>query len=387
MLRLGAATAIVWCTLLFGPFGALWASIGSAALLAPLNAWAAKRLGWTGDPDRLCRSIRARSACLAQIAATADDHAAPAELRVLAARAKAAGQALATLSSIAESLAQRSNPLWAHGVGALLLADWRTLRRAHAWRRQHATSYGDWERTLADAELASCLATWAAEQGGCWAEVADDATVIDAVDLAHPLLPTDKRIGNSVRIVRGEVLLITGANASGKSTFLRTCALAGILARLGTTVPAQRCRIARMRLATVMRVGDDLGAGRSRFQAEVAALAKVFTRLDDTGAPLLIVLDEILGGTNSRERHLGTEAVIRALAKRPTQVAAALISTHDLALCALANDAATPMRLGHFADRADDATRDLVFDYRLREGPAVSTNALAVMRAAGLPVD
>jgi DNA mismatch repair ATPase MutS len=227
-----------------------------------------------------------------------------------------------------------------------------------------------------------CLATMAAEQGGCWPEWSADGAALAASGLAHPLLARDVRVGNDISLATGTTLLITGANASGKSTFLRACALAVLLARCGTTVPARACRLRRMRLATVMRVQDQGAGGLSRFQAEVAALKRVFDRLDAPGDPVLVALDEILAGTNSHERHLGTEAVLAAVRER---AAAVLVATHDLELCRLAESDPARVVLGHFADGAGPGD-DLEFDHLLRPGTVRSTNALKVMRAAGLPV-
>ena len=124
-------------------------------------------------------------------------------------------------------------------------------------------------------------------------------------------------MGNDIALYQHQVLLVTGANASGKSTFLRTLALTQLFAWLGLSVAAKRCAVQPLQLATVMRVHDDLLAGRSRFQAEVEALKQALDRATDR-APTVLILDEILAGTNSHERHLGTEAILRHVAgKRP----------------------------------------------------------------------
>ena len=164
---------------------------------------------------------------------------------------------------------------------------------------------------------------------------------------------------------------------------MRTLALTQILARLGLPVAAKRCAIRFLRLATVMRVHDDLLAGRSRFQAEVATL-KASLDLATEAAPTMLILDEILAGTNSHERHPGTEAILRHVAGKTDLV---VITTHDLALAELAQAPDTPADrfvLAHFAD--DAGSEDLAFDYTIREGIVTSTNALKVMKTAGLPV-
>ena len=158
-------------------------------------------------------------------------------------------------------------------VGALFGNEWRNLAALHAWTDQHGSDRADYIHTLGEGEALSCLATYAAEQGGCQPTLTTDGPIMDVADLAHPLLDPSKRIGNTVALQDGQVLLLTGANASGKSTFIRSLCLTIVLARLGLPVPAERCQLRALRLATVMRVTDDLRGGRSRFQAEVERLA------------------------------------------------------------------------------------------------------------------
>jgi len=383
--RLAVAGALVWLGWRWGAAGVFWGFIAAAALCTPLNLLAVRLLGALPDPDRLRAVALARARCLERIAVlAAAGGALPEGLAVLAERAGAGARATGELAAIANALAQRSNPLWSMGVGAVLLAEWRNRVRLHRWAARHGAAVVGWTRALAETEALACLATWCAEQGGCWPEVDGSGPLLAVDDLAHPLLPRDRRIGNDLRLDDRQVLVLTGANASGKSTFLRALALAALLARLGCTLPARRAQLRSLRLATVMRVQDDVSAGCSRFQAEVRALKRVFDRAGRPGAPLLMVFDEVLSGTNSLERRLGTQAVIAALAATP---GALLVSTHDLELCRLAEQEPQRVRLAHFADGAgDDPDGDLQFDYRLREGVVHSTNALKVMRAAGLPI-
>ncbi|HYE04652.1 MAG TPA: hypothetical protein VEL07_03945 [Planctomycetota bacterium] len=375
-IRLGALAAIAVAGWAGGPGVAILALIGAALALAPIDLIARRRIGELVDVDRLRAALAAQASGLAHLARLDD----PALIRDAADGAAATG----ALAGIVESLTKRRNPLWAHGVGAVLLAEWRARARLQAWHAAHGARRAGWVALIADADALSCLATWAAEQGGAWPVVDDAGPTLEFTALAHPLLPRTIRVGNDLAFAHGATLIVTGANASGKSTFLRTCALAVVLARAGTTVPATACRVRRVRLATVMRVQDDFAAGRSRFQAEVHALRRVFDRIALPGPPVLVLLDEILGGTNSHERHIGTAAVLEAVRRRAAGV---LISTHDVELCRLAELDPASVRLGHFADQAEDGGGDLVFDYRLRPGVVRSTNALAVMRAAGLPVD
>jgi len=290
--------------------------------------------------------------------------------------------ALRRLERIAGGLAQRRNPVWSHAVGALLLAEWRNTDLLRRWRRDHGADLAGWLATLHEVEVDAACATWAAERGGVAATIEPDAPTFRFADLAHPLLDAESRVGNDLELRRGSVLLLTGANASGKSTFLRSIALAVVMARAGLPVCSRECRMPPVHLETVMRVSDDLAAGRSRFQNEVEALAASRERVHAAELAPVAILDEILAGTNSEERHLGAEAVIRDLHRSAALV---LVSTHDLALASLADEDTETFVCMHFADDAD--TEDLRFDYRLRPGVLQTTNALKVMRRAGLPVE
>jgi len=381
VLRVSAPLAVVAVGWWWGlPTGFL-ALLATAALLTPLNLLAVRFQGELGDADVARRALLGEAERLTVVARLAE--ATEPTVVLLGASAHGAHIAARTLAAALDRLAQRRNPLWSMIASPLLQAEWSNLARLQGWARMHAKERPAWRAALAEAEASACLATYVAEQGGCWPIWRVDGAPITASALAHPLLPRTRRIGNDLALASGQALLLTGANASGKSTFLRACGLAWVLARAGATVPAESCHLRPARLATVMRVGDDLAAGSSRFQAEVAALARAFARVDHAGDPLVVLLDEILAGTNSHERHLGTRAVLIALR---VQVAALLITTHDLALCALADEDPGSLLLAHFADSAAADGNDLAFDYRLRPGATRSTNALRVMRAAGLPI-
>ena len=385
LLRLLAAGVIITLATVAGTEG-LWLGLLIMAIAYyPLNLYCVRR--WAGA----LRAEDARSQVVRQARGLAVLAQAPGQAPALESLRQQAGAAAAALESLAQILdahAKRANALWLV-VGGIILIEWRNVVRLHAWADQHGSSYAAWLEVLGQGEALACLATCAAEQGGCQPEIVDHGPVFEAEELAHPLLPRATRIGNDIHLEEGQVLLLTGANASGKSTFLRSVALAQVMARLGLPVCARSCRLRLLRLATVMRVHDDLLAGRSRFQAEVEALRRVLDLVEASQGRVLLVLDEILGGTNSRERHLGTRAILDHLRGRD---ALALVSTHDLALADLASDEAQRFHLAHFADRArldGDAQghgADVIFDYRLRPGVVASTNALAVMRSAGLPV-
>jgi DNA mismatch repair ATPase MutS len=175
-------------------------------------------------------------------------------------------------------------------------------------------------------------------------------------------------------------LLVTGSNMSGKSTLLRSVGVAFALAYSGGPVCATRFELGSVRLATSLRIRDSLEEGVSHFYAELQKLKAV---LDATNQPLpvLFLLDEILHGTNSRERQIGARWILSELLQRG---ALGAVSTHDMELCRLSPELMSHVRLVHL--REDVQGQEMTFDYRLREGPVSEGNALRLMRRIGLPV-
>ena len=168
---------------------------------------------------------------------------------------------------------------------------------------------------------------------------------------------------------------------SGKSTFLRSVGLASVLATAGGPVPAAALALRPLRPVASMRIGDALQEGLSTFYAEVRRLRALLDVVEAGGPPALVLIDEMLRGTNNRERLAGAQGVVRALVGAG---ATSLVATHDLALADLAADH-PEIRNAHFRETPEGDR--LVFDYRLREGPCPTTNALVIMRRAGLPVE
>jgi len=167
---------------------------------------------------------------------------------------------------------------------------------------------------------------------------------------------------------------------SGKSTYLRAIGIAAVLGLAGGPVCALRLRIGQLRLATSLRVRDDLASGVSHFYAELQKLKRV---LDATRGPLpvLFLLDEILHGTNSRERQIGARYVLAELLRAG---AFGAVSTHDSALCELRGDLAERLQLVHFRESLRGG--EMTFDYRLYPGPVTAGNALRLMQKLGIEV-
>jgi DNA mismatch repair ATPase MutS len=197
------------------------------------------------------------------------------------------------------------------------------------------------------------------------------------------LIPPAARVTNDFEIRSpGEVEILTGSNMAGKSTFLKTIGMNLCLAYAGAPVIASCLRAQPLRLYACIRITDSIVDGFSYFYAEVKCLKGLLEALEAADdLPLLFLVDEIYRGTNNRERFIGSRAFIRAvLGKRGV----GLIATHDLELAHLAEANALAHNY-HFRDDVRDGR--LVFDYRLREGPCPTTNALKIMELEGLPVD
>jgi ABC-type multidrug transport system fused ATPase/permease subunit len=255
-----------------------------------------------------------------------------------------------------------------------------TLRKLEAWQKSWGTSVRDWFEAVAEIEATSCLS------GLCYDNpdwvfpgVQDDVPMIDAKNIAHPLIPTDERIGNDLSMPQqGRVLMITGSNMSGKSTLLRTVGINLVLAYVGAPVCAMAMTCSTMSIYCKMQIHDDLKERTSTFYAELKRM-KMIIDAAKTNEPQLFLLDEIFRGTNSRDRIIATRTVIRKLHKLKT---IGLVSTHDLELGSLAEEYAGTINNYHYTDDIKDG--HIEFDYKLKPGISKTANALALMKMIGI---
>jgi DNA mismatch repair ATPase MutS len=251
-----------------------------------------------------------------------------------------------------------------------------------AWRRRVGPAVPEWLAAIGDFEALCALASYAYERpADVFPEIVEGHVVFDAAGLGHPLIPAAACVRNDVQLDDGvQLLLLTGSNMSGKSTLLRAIGVNTVLARAGAPVCARTLRTAPFTLGASIRVQDSLEGGRSRFYAEISRLRQLMD-LARERPPLLFLLDEVLHGTNSDDRRVGAEAVIRGLVER---AAVGIVTSHDLALARIADDLAPRARNVHFEDHLEDGR--IAFDYRLKDGVVRRSNALALMRAVGLEV-
>jgi hypothetical protein len=265
---------------------------------------------------------------------------------------------------------------------------WTPLHAAlvERWRRASGREIRRWLDAAAELEALSSLAGYAFEHpDDPFPEVLEldgsRTAVLRGEGLRHPLLsaavPNDVALGGE----GPRVLLVSGSNMSGKSTYLRTIGVNVVLALAGAPVRAVRLALTPLHPGATLRIQDSLQAGTSRFYAEIMRL-KELADLAEGDVPLLFLLDEILHGTNSHDRRIGAEAIVRGLVAKG---AIGLVTTHDLALTELADEPRAPtLANAHFEDQVRDG--EIAFDYRLRAGVVSHSNALALMRAVGLRV-
>ncbi|MGH9661878.1 MAG: MutS-related protein, partial [Bryobacteraceae bacterium] len=198
------------------------------------------------------------------------------------------------------------------------------------------------------------------------------APVFEAEALGHPLLSGERCVRNDVRL---GFLLVSGSNMSGKSTLLRSVGVATVMAMAGAPVRAGRLRLSPVAVGASIRTVDSLQGGASRFYAEITRLRHIVD-LASGPRPVLFLLDELLHGTNSHDRLIGAEGIVRGLLARG---GIGLVTTHDLALTHIAEGANV-----HFQDSIENGR--MVFDYKLRPGVVTKSNALELMRSVGLDV-
>jgi len=252
-----------------------------------------------------------------------------------------------------------------------------------AWRARHGAAVGAWLTAVGQLEALASLAGFAYEHpADAYPDLAEVEARFEAEGLGHPLMPEARCVRNDVALGGAtRVLIVSGSNMSGKSTLLRAVGVNAVLALAGAPVRASRLRLSPLAVGATLRIRDSLQEGTSRFYAELVRLRDL-VRIAAGPIPLLFLLDEILHGTNSHDRRLGAAAVVSGLVERG---AVGLVTTHDLALSAVANDPKVRAVNVHFEDRLEDG--QMRFDYRMRPGVVQTSNALALMRTLGLLPD
>jgi hypothetical protein len=338
-----------------------------AAFAAALNRWAAADLGVIEDRPYDLASLGRLFACLEQETFVSQ--------RLKRLRAELVEGPASRRTSRLHQLHR-----WAP-LARLLLCRPQAAVVLNGWRQSSGPRFGRWLGALAEIESLCALAAYSFEcPEDPFPEVLDGGTVFEARGLGHPFLPKDRCVPNDLELGSATgLLIVSGSNMAGKSTLLRAVGVNTVLALAGGPVRAQHLRLSPLAVGATLRIHDSLEAGRSRFQAEVLRVRRLLDMARES--PLLFLLDELFQGTNSADRRLGAEAVLRQLLAAR---AVGLVTTHDLALTEITDGLGGRAANVHFEDCFVDGK--LAFDYQMRPGVVRHTNGLALMRAVGIQV-
>ncbi len=257
---------------------------------------------------------------------------------------------------------------------------------AEAWRKRYGGKLRAWVDIAAEMEALLSLAGYSYEHPEdpfpeFVEEIPNAPAVFLGEELGHPLIPSAACVRNTVRLdAQTRVLLVSGSNMSGKSTYLRTAGINGVLALAGAPIRGKSLRMTPILLGTSIRRVDSLQEHRSSFYTEILRIRDVF-ELTEGSAGVLFLFDELLEGTNSNDRRIGSEGLLRALLERGSL---GIVTTHDLALTEIAQVLPGAVRNVHFQDYVEDGK--MRFDHKLRDGVVAKSNALELMRLIGLKV-
>ncbi|HET8546916.1 MAG TPA: hypothetical protein VFL57_02890 [Bryobacteraceae bacterium] len=276
---------------------------------------------------------------------------------------------------------------WTHNLGfrpiaRLFVWSEQNAMAIERWRARFGSQVRQWLAAVGELEALSSLAGYAAEHpDDVFPALLEAGPLFDGERIAHPLIPRSAAVRNDVRLDSGRrLLVVSGSNMSGKTTLLRAVGLNAVLAWAGAPVCATALRLSPLAVGAAIRVQDSVLEGKSRFYGEITRVRQIVDMAAGS-APLLFLLDEMLSGTNSHDRRIGAEAILRTLVDRG---ALGLITTHDLALAEIADALATHAANVHFEDHIEEG--HIAFDYRMRPGVVTRSNALALMRSVGLEV-
>ena len=304
-----------------------------------------------------------------------------AKLSQIAARVQNSSKLVRKLERLLGALHLR-NKDWFYQAALLLIATTQLCMAVGRWRTRHGVALRDWLQAWSEFEALNALANYALENpDSAFPEFANVTARFEAVALGHPLLPDETCIRNDVRLNSAtRFYIVSGSNMSGKSSLLRAIGLNAVLAFAGAPVRAQAMQLSQLSVCASMAIVDSLLNGKSKFLAEVDRVRQTI-QLAGSGKVVLFLIDEIFSGTNSRDRHVAAEAVVRTLLARR---AIGALSTHDMSLTAIADAEGLCGANVHMC--AKDENDPMNFDYRLKPGVTTETNALAIARMAGVPV-
>jgi hypothetical protein len=293
-----------------------------------------------------------------------------------------ASEKIKSLSNILNWLHNRNGMMyWI--VNPFILSDYWIALRSDSWKQNYGKFLRKWFVAIGEWEAVLSLSAYAfAHPHYIKAEITEKEAVLDGKNIGHPLLPHHERVNNDFLMEgKGAVTLITGANMSGKSTFERSLGVNLVLAQMGAVCCAESLALSPLRVFTSMRTQDNLEENTSSFYAELKRLKQlVDLTQEENPTTIFYLLDEILKGTNSEDRNIGAESLIRQLMKTNS---IGLISTHDLSLAKLETQLD---KFQNYSFNSDVSGNEILFDYKLNEGPCHTFNAVPLMKKMGIEI-
>ncbi|MBL7859134.1 MAG: hypothetical protein JNM57_15685 [Cyclobacteriaceae bacterium] len=300
-------------------------------------------------------------------------------LKQISDKAHEADQKVQALASLVNALDARQNSMTNLVVNSLLLYDLQCIYRLEKWKDRNAANLLSWIDLVSETEALCSISTFAFSHNDFSFPTISTSLTITAKGLGHPLIHAQERVTNDLEMnPHQSVLIITGANMAGKSTFLRTLGVNVVLALAGAPVCASAFECPVLQLRSGMRTTDSLKDHQSYFYAELNRLKSIMDELRND-QPLLILLDEILKGTNSTDKQSGSIALVKQLLHHPCL---AVIATHDIVLGELEKE--YPGSIRNFCFEASIENEQLHFDYKLKTGVATKMNATFLMKKMGI---
>ncbi|WP_231464217.1 DNA mismatch repair protein MutS [Pedobacter sp. Leaf132] len=295
---------------------------------------------------------------------------------------KPVSEEIKKLSKIIQEFDARLNIVVSTALNAFLLWDLKCCIKLNEWHQNSSkdvvaalNQLGDFEELIALATLAYNQPEWV------FPKIKNDFT-LQAEEIGHPLIPENIRVRNNFNIENiPTVDVVTGSNMAGKSTFLRTVGINAVLAYTGAPVCAKEMNLSVFKLNTFMRIKDSLNESTSTFKAELNRLKMILDNVSKS-RDTFVLIDEMLRGTNSRDKYLGSKVFIEKLIAEETP---ALFATHDLQLADMINEHPKTLRNFHFDIQIQDG--EMKFDYKLKQGPCSTFNAAILLKEIGLSLE
>lgn len=286
-------------------------------------------------------------------------------------------QIIKKFSKMLDALEQRNNLLISVPGNGFLLMDLYNTRRIEKWIALHKNEVKEWFEVIAFFDAYNSLGNFAYNHPNyTFPTINTDNTTIKATQLGHPLIDENKLVYNDLHVEKEHFFVITGANMAGKSTFLRTVSLHIVMANCGLPVCAEKSDYSPIKLITSMRTADSLTDDASYFYAELKRLKLIVDKIKtDT---YFVVLDEILKGTNSKDKAIGSRKFVEKLSASHST---GIIATHDLSLCEVAN---VNEKVDNYFFEAFINGKELTFDYKFKEGICENMNASFLLKNMGI---